>query len=94
MPADCAISLMRLRPNGGQPTAKLRQEATLFDRVSSKVKYLHVIFVHLSGLRRRCGEPGAKWRHRHRQLKPHAAASVFFAATGWQVTGSWWRRMP
>jgi hypothetical protein len=33
MPVDYAISLMRLRPN----------EAGLFDQVSSKLKYLHVI---------------------------------------------------
>jgi hypothetical protein len=54
---------MGLRPNGGQATAKLRQEIRLLDRVSSKLKYLHVMPANLSGLRQRCGEPRAKWRH-------------------------------
>jgi hypothetical protein len=65
MPADRAISLMRLRPNGGQATAKLRQETRLFNLISFKLKHLHVMFANLSGLRQRCDEPKAKWRHRH-----------------------------
>jgi hypothetical protein len=56
---------MRLRPNGGQATAKLRQETRLFDLISIKLKYLHVMFANLSVLRQRCGEPRAKWRHRN-----------------------------
>jgi hypothetical protein len=81
---DCAISLTRLRPNGGQATAKLRQETRLFDRACSKLKYLHVIFANLSALRQRCDEPRAKWRHRRLQLKRHAAASGFCVAARWQ----------
>jgi hypothetical protein len=53
---------MRLRPNGGQAKAKLRQETRVFDRISSKLKYLHVMLINLSALRQRCGEPRAKWR--------------------------------
>jgi hypothetical protein len=56
---------MRLRQNGGQATAKLRQETRLFNLISSKLKYLHVMFANLSGLRQRCDEPRAKWGHRN-----------------------------
>jgi hypothetical protein len=65
MPADFAISLTRLRPNGGQATAKLGQETGVLDGVSSKLKYLPVIFVNLSGLRQRCDEPRAESGHRN-----------------------------
>jgi hypothetical protein len=65
MRADRAFSLTRLRPNGGKAAAKLRQETGLFDRVSSKVNYLHVISFCLSVLRQRCDEPRAKWRHQN-----------------------------
>jgi len=77
MPADRAISLMRLRPNGGQATAKLRRETRLFNLISFKLKYLHVVFASLNRLRQRCDEPRAKSRHHHSQLKGHAAASGF-----------------
>jgi hypothetical protein len=60
MPVDCAISLMRLRPNGGKARAKARQESRLFDLISIKLKYLHVILANLSVLRQRCDEPRAK----------------------------------
>jgi hypothetical protein len=79
MRAGRAISLTPLRPNGGQARAKPRQETGLFDRVSSKLKYLHVIFAHLSGLRRRCDEPKANWWHPVLRLKPHGAAFGFLS---------------
>jgi hypothetical protein len=60
MRADRAIPLMRLRPNGGKATAKLRREARLFELISIKLKYLQVILASLSVLRKRCGEPAAK----------------------------------
>jgi hypothetical protein len=68
---------MRLRPNGGQATAKPRQQARLFDLISIKLKYLHTMFAYLSGLRQCCDEPRAKWRHRSLRLTAHAAASGF-----------------
>jgi hypothetical protein len=94
MPADCAISLMRWRPNGGKATAKLRQEIKVFDRVSSKLKYLHVMLANLSVLRQRCDEPRAKWGivvSDLERMRPHLD---FCAAAGWQVTASWCQRMP
>jgi hypothetical protein len=36
----------------------------VFELISIKLKYLHVILANLSVLRNRCGEPGAKSRHR------------------------------
>jgi hypothetical protein len=84
MRADFAISLTRLRPNRGRATANLRQETRFFSLISIKLKHLHVVFANLNVLRRRCDEPWAKWRHRHSQLKPHAAASGFCAAARWQ----------
>jgi hypothetical protein len=63
MRVDHAISLTRLGPNGGQATAKRRQETRLFDLIPIKLKYLHVILANLSVLRQRCDEPRAKWRH-------------------------------
>ena len=77
-----------LGPNGGQATAKRRQQSRFFSLISIKLKHLHVMFANLSGLRQRCDEPGAKWRHRLSQLKRHAAASGFCAAARWQGTGS------
>jgi hypothetical protein len=59
MPADLAISLTRLRPSGDRETAKSRQETGIFDLIPIRLKYLHVIFVNLSGLRQRCDEPAA-----------------------------------
>jgi hypothetical protein len=38
-----------------------------------------------SGLRFRCGEPEAKWRHRNQRPKRHAAASGFFRG-GWMAS--------
>jgi hypothetical protein len=49
--ADSAISLTRLRPNGGNAAAKLRREARVFDLISIKLKYLQPMFVHSSVLR-------------------------------------------
>jgi hypothetical protein len=46
-------------------TAKPRQQIRLFDLISIKLKYLHVMLANLSGLRQRCGEPAAKSRHRN-----------------------------
>jgi hypothetical protein len=63
MPADRAISLMRLRPNGGQAAAKSGQETELFDLISIRLKHLYVVPANLSGLRRRCDEPEANWWH-------------------------------
>jgi hypothetical protein len=60
MPVDCAISLMRMRPNGGKARAKLRRDARLFELISIKLKYLHVILASLSALRKRCDELAAK----------------------------------
>jgi len=77
--------LIRLRPNGGQATAKLRQQILVFERASSKLKYLHVILANLSGLRQRCDEPTAESGHRKSHLKRHAAASGFCVAAGWQM---------
>jgi hypothetical protein len=57
---DRAISLTPLRPNGGQARAKSWQETGVFDLIPRRLKYLHVIFANLSGLRRRRGEPRAK----------------------------------
>jgi hypothetical protein len=68
MRADRAISLIRLRPNGGRARARLRQEIRLFDLISIKLKYLTVPLAYLNGLRQRCDEPGTKWGHRH---SPH-----------------------
>jgi hypothetical protein len=65
MRADSAISLTRLRPNGGKAAAKLRREARLFELISIKLKYLHVILANLSVLRNRCGELAAKRGHRN-----------------------------
>jgi hypothetical protein len=92
MRADRAISLTRLRPNGGRAAAKLRQEARLFHRVSSKLKYLHVMFANLSGLRRRCDELKANRWQRVLRLKPHAAASGFFRGGG--MAGSRFGALP
>jgi hypothetical protein len=94
MPGDYAISLTRLRPNGGHATAKLRREARLFDLISIKLKYLHVMLANLSVLRRRCDEPKAKWGHRTWRLTSHAAASGFCAAAGWLAMVSRRQRMP
>jgi hypothetical protein len=60
MRADCAISLTRLRPNGGKARAKLRRDAGLFELISIKLKYLHLILANLSVLRKRCDELAAK----------------------------------
>jgi hypothetical protein len=84
MRADSAISLTGLGRNGDQARAKRRQKARLFGLISSKFNCLHVAFANLSGLRQRCDEPRAKWRHRRSQLKRHAAASGFCAAARWQ----------
>jgi hypothetical protein len=86
MRADRAISLMRLRPNGDQARAKLRQQTLLFERASSKLKGLDVVLANLSGLRQRCGEPTAESGRRKSQLKRHAAASGFCVAARWQTT--------
>jgi hypothetical protein len=48
MRVDFAISLMRLRPNGGQAAAKLRRDARLFDLISSKLKCLRVMYTSCS----------------------------------------------
>jgi hypothetical protein len=56
---------MRLRPNGGQAAAKLRRETRLFELISIKLNYLHVMLANLSVLRQRCDEPKAKWGHRN-----------------------------
>jgi hypothetical protein len=77
MPVDYAISLMRLRPNGGKAAAELRQNARPFELFFIKLKYLHVIRANLSVLRKRCDELAAKWGHAVLRLKPHAAASGF-----------------
>ena len=37
--------------------------ARLFQLISIKLKYLHVILANLSVLRQRCDEPRAKWGH-------------------------------
>jgi hypothetical protein len=71
-----------LLPNGGQATAKLRREGRLFDRVSSKLKYLHVILADLSVLRKRCDELAAKWWHHVLRLSAHAAAFGFSCGGG------------
>jgi hypothetical protein len=71
-----------------QAMAKQRQQTRLFGLISITLKYLHVMLAHLSGLRRRCGEPRAKWRHRRSQLKRHAATSGFCVAAGWQTDRS------
>jgi hypothetical protein len=52
-----------MRANGGQAGAKLRQETGGFDRTSSKLNYLHVMFADLNVLRQRCDEPKTKRRH-------------------------------
>jgi hypothetical protein len=56
---------MRLRPNGGKAAAKLRRETRVFELISIKLKYLHVILANLSVLRNRCGELAAKRGHRN-----------------------------
>jgi hypothetical protein len=76
--------LIRLRPNGDQARAKLRQQTLLFERASSKLNYLHGMFANLSGLRQRCGKPTAESGHRTSQPERHAAASGFCVAAGWQ----------
>jgi hypothetical protein len=60
--------------NGGTAAAKLRREAELFGLISITLKYLHVIFAHLSVLRYRCDEPAAKrWRlfFDLKRMRPH-----------------------
>jgi hypothetical protein len=42
MCADRAISLTRLRPNGGKAAAKLRRETKVFGLISIKLKYLQL----------------------------------------------------
>jgi hypothetical protein len=63
MRADPAISLIRMRPNGGQAAAKPRQEAGVFDRTSSKLNYLHAVVMQLkrlaAALRRTTGKLAA-----------------------------------
>jgi hypothetical protein len=56
---------MRLRPNGGKATAKLRRDIRLFELISIKLNYLHDMIIDLSVLRQRCDEPRAKWGHRN-----------------------------
>jgi hypothetical protein len=65
MRADRAISLTRLGPNRDQARAKPRQVTEFFSLISIKLKYLHLMFANLNGLRQRCDEPRAKSRHRH-----------------------------
>jgi hypothetical protein len=77
MRADSAILLTRLGRNGDHPRAEPRQGPRVFNLISSKLKHLHLVFTHLSGLRQRCDEPRAKSRHHHQRLKTHAAASGF-----------------
>jgi CelD/BcsL family acetyltransferase involved in cellulose biosynthesis len=44
---------------------KLRRQARLFGRVSSKLNYLHDMIIDLNVLRPRCGQPMAKSGHGH-----------------------------
>jgi hypothetical protein len=39
-----------MRPNGGQPAAKPRQETGVFNRSSSKLNYLHAVVMQLKRL--------------------------------------------
>jgi hypothetical protein len=82
MRVDCAISLMRMRPNGGKATAKLRRDAKLFELISIKLKHLHLIRGNLSVVRNRCDELAAKSGHCYWRLKAHAAASGFLRGGG------------
>jgi hypothetical protein len=50
MRGDSAISLTRMRSNGGQAAAKPRQKTRAFDRTSSKLNYLHVVVSQLKRL--------------------------------------------
>jgi hypothetical protein len=63
MRADSAIALTRMRPNGGQPAAKPRQETGVFNRSSSKLNYLHAVVMQLkrlaAALRRTTGKTAA-----------------------------------
>jgi hypothetical protein len=65
MRANRAISLMRLRPNGGKAAAKPGGETGLFGLISIRLKYLLVILANLSVLRNRCDELAAKFGHRN-----------------------------
>jgi hypothetical protein len=88
MCADSAISLMRMRSNGGRAAAKLRRDAGLFELISIKLKYLHVILADLSVLRNRCDELAAKWGHRNWRLGARAAASGFLRGGRMATMGS------
>jgi hypothetical protein len=81
---------MILRPNGGQATAKLRRDIGRFDRVSSKLKHLRVMYMSCSRTNTSCesvaanqGQIGGIVISDLERMRSHSA---FSAAMEWQAT--------